>query len=87
MGVRTWVLRRAMGRFRITDDIVAEMNMVAEGVKTSRAVVALARRVDVEMPIAEEVVAVVNGDKKAADVIAPLMERERGHELQGIADI
>jgi glycerol-3-phosphate dehydrogenase (NAD(P)+) len=75
-----------LGKGRTLDDIIAEMNMVAEGVKTSRAVVALARRVGVEMPIAEEVVAVVNGDKKAADVIAPLMERERGHELQGIAD-
>lgn len=75
-----------LGKGRTLDEIIAEMNMVAEGVKTSRAVVALARRVDVEMPIAEEVVAVVNGDKKAADVIAPLMERERGHELQGIAD-
>ncbi|HZQ87909.1 MAG TPA: NAD(P)H-dependent glycerol-3-phosphate dehydrogenase [Acidimicrobiales bacterium] len=76
-----------LGKGRSLEEIVAEMNMVAEGVKTSRAVVALARRVGVEMPIAEEVVAVVNGDKKAADVIAPLMERERGHELQGIADI
>ena len=76
-----------LGKGRSLDDIIAEMNMVAEGVKTSRAVVALARSVDVEMPIAEEVVAVVNGDKKAAEVIAPLMERERGHELQGIADI
>jgi glycerol-3-phosphate dehydrogenase (NAD(P)+) len=51
-----------LGQGRSLEEIVAEMNMVAEGVKTSRAVVALARRVDVEMPIAEAVVAVVNGD-------------------------
>jgi glycerol-3-phosphate dehydrogenase (NAD(P)+) len=75
-----------LGKGRTLDEIVAEMNMVAEGVKTARAVVALAERVNVEMPIAEEVVAVLNGDKKAADAIAPLMERERGHELQGITD-
>jgi glycerol-3-phosphate dehydrogenase (NAD(P)+) len=75
-----------LGKGRTLEEIVAEMNMVAEGVKTARSVVALAERVDVEMPIAEEVVAVLNGDKKAVDVIAPLMERERGHELQGITD-
>src|SRR5439155_1943032 len=48
-----------LGKGRTLDDIISEMNMVAEGVKTSRAVVDLAARVDVEMPIAEQVVAVL----------------------------
>jgi glycerol-3-phosphate dehydrogenase (NAD(P)+) len=49
--------------------------MVAEGVKTSRAVLDLAATVGVEMPIAEQVVAVLYGGKKAVDVILTLMQR------------
>jgi glycerol-3-phosphate dehydrogenase (NAD(P)+) len=73
-----------LGKGRGLDEIVAEMNMVAEGVKTSRAVVDLAARVGVEMPIAEQVVAVLYGGKRAVDVISALMQREAKPELHGI---
>ena len=73
-----------LGRGRSLDEIVAEMNMVAEGVKTSRAVVDLAARVGVEMPIAEQVVAVLYEGKPARDVVPALMERESKPELHGI---
>src|SRR6266550_162469 len=49
-----------LGRGRRLDEIVAEMSMVAEGVKTSRVVVELADRASVAMPIAEHVVKVVH---------------------------
>jgi glycerol-3-phosphate dehydrogenase (NAD(P)+) len=41
------------------DEITSEMNMVAEGIKAAPAVMALARRYDVEMPIAHEVYSVL----------------------------
>jgi glycerol-3-phosphate dehydrogenase (NAD(P)+) len=74
-----------LGKGRTIDEITTEMNMVAEGVKTSRAVVDLARAHGVEMPIAEEVVAVLYEGKKAADVITSLMRRQSRAELHGIA--
>lgn len=74
-----------LGRGRSIDDITTEMNMVAEGVKTSRAVVDLALAHGVEMPIAEEVVAVLYDGKKASDVIPALMRRQSKSELDGIA--
>jgi glycerol-3-phosphate dehydrogenase (NAD(P)+) len=73
-----------LGKGRPIDEIIAEMKMVAEGVKTARAVVELGRRVGVELPIAEQVAAVVNGDKTAADVIPALMQREAKGELDGM---
>jgi glycerol-3-phosphate dehydrogenase (NAD(P)+) len=73
-----------LGRGRAIDDIVDEMDMVAEGVKTSKVVVDLARRTGVDMPIAEQVVAVVEG-APATDAVANLMQREAGGELEGIA--
>src|SRR5213079_3405539 len=41
-----------LGKGRTLDEIVAEMNMVAEGVKTTAAVLELAAREQVEMPLA-----------------------------------
>jgi len=76
-----------LGRGRTIDEITTEMNMVAEGVKTSRAVVDLASAHGVEMPIAEEVVAVLYEGKKASEVIPSLMRRQSKSELHGIADL
>ena len=73
-----------LGKGRTIEEITAEMNMVAEGVKTSRAVVDLAARVGVEMPIAEQVVAVLYEGRKAAEIIPALMRREAKSELHGI---
>ena len=74
-----------LGRGRAIDEVIAEMNMVAEGVKTSRAVCALAASVGVEMPIAEQVAAVIHDAKSAAEIIPALMKREAKSELHGIS--
>lgn len=73
-----------LGKSRTTDEIVSHMTMVAEGVKSSLAVMDLAARVDVEMPIAEQVVDVLYGGKPAADAVASLMRREARPELDDI---
>jgi glycerol-3-phosphate dehydrogenase (NAD(P)+) len=74
-----------LGRGRKLDEIIAEMRMVAEGVKTARSVVALAQKVGVEMPIAEQVVAVLDGNVPAAEVIGRLMSRSAKAESAGLA--
>ena len=74
-----------LGKGRTIEEVVAEMNMVAEGVKTSRAALQLAERVGVEMPIAEQVVAVLYEGRTAAEIIPALMRREAKPELHGIA--
>jgi glycerol-3-phosphate dehydrogenase (NAD(P)+) len=66
-------------------EIIDDMNMVAEGVKSSKAVVDLAHRVGVEMPIAEQVVAALYEGKPAGDTIAALMTRQHKPELDGLA--
>jgi len=76
-----------LGRGRTIEQITADMKMVAEGVKTSRAVVDLAARHGIEMPIAEQVVAVLYEGKRAGDVIPALMRREAKTELHGIAPL
>ena len=73
-----------LGRGRTLDDIVTEMNMVAEGVKTTAAVLELAAEYDVEMPIATMVGAVLYEGLHAADMVPALMLREAKPELHGI---
>jgi glycerol-3-phosphate dehydrogenase (NAD(P)+) len=74
----------ALGQGRALDDVVAEMKMVAEGVKSTGAVLELAARHDVEMPIAEQVGAVLYEGRKAADIVPALMLREAKPELRGL---
>ena len=59
------------------DDIVADMKMVAEGVKSTAAVLELALRHPVEMPIAEQVGAVLYEGKRAEDLVTALMLARR----------
>jgi glycerol-3-phosphate dehydrogenase (NAD(P)+) len=69
-----------LGRGRTLDQIVAEMNMVAEGVKTSKVTIALAERYGVDMPIAREVHAVVHEGRPAAEAYRGLLRREVSSE-------
>lgn len=51
-----------LGRGRPLEEIVAEMSMVAEGLKTAPTVIRLAERYGVEMPICREIDQVVRGE-------------------------
>jgi glycerol-3-phosphate dehydrogenase (NAD(P)+) len=70
-----------LAKGRTLDEITAEMNMVAEGVKTSRVVMELAERHGVEMPIAAEVYAVLNEGRAPRDAFRGLLRTEPTTEL------
>jgi glycerol-3-phosphate dehydrogenase (NAD(P)+) len=63
-------------------DIESSMNMVAEGVRSSSLVVALARKHGVEMPITERVAAVCDGTATAMDSLLELMSRTNKGEFE-----
>jgi glycerol-3-phosphate dehydrogenase (NAD(P)+) len=73
-----------LGRGRTLDEVLAEMNMVAEGVKSTRAVLALAERSAVEMPLASFVCRVLYEGAKPADLVPELMLRKAKSELHGM---
>jgi len=66
---------RELGKGRTLDAITAGLNEVAEGVKTTRAVKRLAERRGVDMPITNEVHAVLYEGKLASAAAAELMTR------------
>jgi glycerol-3-phosphate dehydrogenase (NAD(P)+) len=73
-----------LGRGRPLDDVVNEMKMVAEGVKTTAAVIELADRYRVEMPLASFVGRVLYEHARPADLVPELMLRKAKPELHGI---
>jgi glycerol-3-phosphate dehydrogenase (NAD(P)+) len=65
-----------IGKGRKLDDVIGEMNMIAEGVLTSKAVALLSSRLGVDMPITQEVNAMLFENKPAQQAILDLMNRE-----------
>jgi glycerol-3-phosphate dehydrogenase (NAD(P)+) len=62
-------------------EITREMNMVAEGVKTSGAVMELAERYRIEMPIAREVHGVINEGRSPEEAFRGLLRTQPTTEL------
>jgi len=69
-----------LGKGRTIREIVDEMFMVAEGVKSAPAVVALAEKYGVDMPIAREVLQVVQGKSTARQAFRGLLKTVAGAE-------
>jgi glycerol-3-phosphate dehydrogenase (NAD(P)+) len=65
-----------LGQGERLEQILAGMHAVAEGVRTAKAALGLARRYGVEMPIVQEVNAVLFGGKSCRQAVGDLMERE-----------
>ena len=70
---RTVGLELAAGRK--LDEIVGSMRMIAEGIETTKATVGLAERHGVEMPIAEQMHAMLYEARPPQEAIRLLMER------------
>ncbi|HWG72873.1 MAG TPA: NAD(P)H-dependent glycerol-3-phosphate dehydrogenase [Acidimicrobiales bacterium] len=68
-----------LGAGRPLADILGEMNMVAEGVKTAATVAELADRYSVDLPICRVIHRVVQGDIAASEAYRGL-QRSPGHE-------
>jgi glycerol-3-phosphate dehydrogenase (NAD(P)+) len=65
-----------LARGRSLDEVVTEMRMVAEGVKTTRAVLDIAARTGIEMPIATHVGKVLYQGLDPKDAVLSLMTRD-----------
>ena len=81
---RNRMVGEQLGRGRTLDEIIADMRMVAEGVKTARPLLELATARGVEMPIGEQVAAVLEGATSPSKAILTLMSRSAKPEFDGL---
>jgi len=81
---RNRMVGEQLGQGRPLAQILADMRMVAEGVKTARPLLELAAAHGVEMPIGEQVAAVLEGRTSPAEAIPALMLRSAKAEFEGL---
>jgi len=78
---RNRLVGERIGRGQSLEHILSELKMVAEGVETTRSGLELARGLDVEMPITNEVYRVLFEGKSASEAVSDLMGRELKAEI------
>ncbi len=71
-----------LGRGKKLQEILAEMEMVAEGVKTTASARKLARREGVDMPILEQIYKVLYEDKPCEEAVVSLLTRDQKEEME-----
>ncbi len=81
---RNYTLGRQIGEGKKPDDIISEMRMVAEGVKTTRSVYNLSKKLGVDLPICNEVYFVLFKGLSVKETVERLMNRSLKHELDGV---
>jgi glycerol-3-phosphate dehydrogenase (NAD(P)+) len=69
-----------LGRGRSLDEILSETRMVAEGVRTTQAALALGAQHGVELPLAAQMAAVLEGRTTALSAVEALMLRPQRSE-------
>lgn len=77
---RNYAVGVQLGQGKKVPDILSQMHMVAEGVTTASAAVALGERYAVEMPIAEKIQAILQGHIAPQEAVTELMQRTLKHE-------
>lgn len=76
-----------IGQGKKLETILSEMRMVAEGVKTAKSVYFLAKKAGVEMPICEQVYAILYEGQDPREAVKILMTRALKHELEHHSEI
>jgi glycerol-3-phosphate dehydrogenase (NAD(P)+) len=71
-----------IGQGKSLEQIISEMNEVAEGVKTAKVVRELAKEYNIDMPIAEEIYKVLYEGNKVNDAFKGLIQYEIGSEKE-----
>lgn len=74
-----------LGQGKSTEEITASMQMVAEGIKTAKAAYILSREHGVNMPITDEVFAILYEGRKLNEAVSNLMQRAKTNEIEDMA--
>lgn len=78
---RNHTVGKKIGRGEKVNDILGQMRMVAEGVKTAKSVYNLSRKLGVEMPISHETYRILYEDLPPKEAVIRLMTRDLKQEL------
>jgi glycerol-3-phosphate dehydrogenase (NAD(P)+) len=81
---RNHTVGKKIGEGKTLKEILADMRMVAEGVKTAKSACNLSRKLGVDMPISHEVYRILYEDLSPKEAVYRLMTRDLKPELDEI---
>jgi len=81
---RNWRAGYAIGKGQKLSEVLENMGMVVEGVRTTLAAYQLSKKYDVDMPITNELYNVLFNNKDPKQAVDDLMTRKRTHEVEDL---
>ncbi|KMM61386.1 glycerol-3-phosphate dehydrogenase [Bacillus glycinifermentans] len=83
---RNWRAGNMLGKGFKLEEVLNEMGMVVEGVRTTKAAYQLAKKYQVNMPITEALHKVLFDGKKVETAVESLMARVKTHEMEDLVN-
>lgn len=84
---RNWRAGNLLGKGHQLDDVLSEMGMVVEGVRTVKAAYQIAEEQAVEMPITSGIYQILFENKNPKDAVTQLMTRDKREEMAGLDEM
>ena len=84
---RNWRAGNMLGKGHNLEEVLENMGMVVEGVRTTKAAYQLAKKFDVKMPITSALNDILFNGVNPKDAVDNLMSRQKTHEMEDLADI
>ncbi|NEY71240.1 NAD(P)H-dependent glycerol-3-phosphate dehydrogenase [Bacillus mesophilus] len=84
---RNWRAGNLLGKGQSLNEVLDNMGMVVEGVRTTKAAYQLAQKMNVSMPITNALYDVLFNNKKPKEAVDSLMARGKTHEMEDLASI
>ncbi len=84
---RNWKAGNLLGKGKNLDEVLENMGMVVEGVRTTKAAHQLAEKYDSKMPIAEVLYEILFSGVNAKEAVEKLMGRLKTNEMEDLVDI
>lgn len=84
---RNWRAGNLLGQGKNLDEVLENMGMVVEGVRTTKAAHQLAEKYDVKMPITNVLYDVLFNEVKAKEAVDHLMARVKTNEMEDLVNI
>ncbi|MCD7033353.1 NAD(P)H-dependent glycerol-3-phosphate dehydrogenase [Metabacillus sp. GX 13764] len=84
---RNWRAGNMLGKGKQLEEVLEEMGMVVEGVRTTKAAYQLSQKYDVKMPITAALYQVLFSGESPKEAVDSLMSRVRTHEMEDLINI
>jgi glycerol-3-phosphate dehydrogenase (NAD(P)+) len=84
---RNWRAGNLLGKGKKLEEVLNNMGMVVEGVRTTKAAHQLARKYEVKMPISDALYDVLFNGVDPKDAVDALMARVKTHEMEDLVNV